>query len=236
MALAKTATITRKQPKKSLKNSSWGLVTVPGRLHRVVYIAPWASAGYRGCIPWWTRSHHPGSPSSHSDRKREEADIFFFSSLNRLPPSALGLFSSATPLLWLTGLTSPQLVAVSFSAQPRLSHTLPPPLPRLTCSLPLRRSLSLLLSLRRPVPELGYILPLMFIKRPLIDYSWGGPTLWGLPKRLTSCEMKSSQLISIIRSIVQKQTEWQKGFSFHDRTNMFLSRVPEACLITVLDF
>lgn len=127
MALAKTATITRKQPKKSLKNSSWGLVTVPGRLHRVVYIAPWASAGYRGCIPWWTRSHHPGSPSSHSDRKREEADIFFFSSLNRLPPSALGLFSSATPLLWLTGLTSPQLVAVSFSAQPRLSHTLPPP-------------------------------------------------------------------------------------------------------------
>lgn len=30
-----------------------GLVTLPGRLHRVVCIAPQASAGYRGCIPWW---------------------------------------------------------------------------------------------------------------------------------------------------------------------------------------
>lgn len=62
----------------------------------------------------------------------------------------------------LTGLTPSQLVAVSrrsvLSVSLSLAHTPPKP-PCLTCSLPLRRSLRLLLSLRRPVPELSYIHP-----------------------------------------------------------------------------
>lgn len=50
--------------------------------------------------------------------------------------------------------------------------------------LPLQRSLGLLLSLRRPVPELAYIHPLMFIKQLLTDYSgWGWEECLGVPQK-----------------------------------------------------
>lgn len=115
----------------SVKNSC-SSVTVPGRLHRVVYIAPQASAGYRGCIPWWRRSHHPGSPCSHSGRSREEADIFFILSSSELPPLLCPLCLASTDT---QGLTSPQLVA-----EHTHSHPHPPLPPRLTCPHPLQRS------------------------------------------------------------------------------------------------
>lgn len=40
-------------PESSAVQEKAEVVTVPGRPHRVVCIAPRASAGYRGCIPWW---------------------------------------------------------------------------------------------------------------------------------------------------------------------------------------
>lgn len=151
-----------------LQISPWGLVTVPDRLHRVVYNAPEASAGYRCCNPWWRRSHHPGSSFSQS------TEIFSFL-LGWLTSSHLGCASTLS-LASLSHIHCQHLLA---------SHA---------PSLPLRCSLRLLLSLWRPVPQLCYIHPLMFITQMFIAYSWGRRrvTLWGSPKRVTSYGMNSS--------------------------------------------
>lgn len=85
----KTPTVLPKQLKKYKKTTQTGVsgtpprgsVTVPGRLRRVVYTAPQASAGYRGCIPWWRRSHHPGSPSSHPGRRKRSSRYLLLSEL-----------------------------------------------------------------------------------------------------------------------------------------------------------
>lgn len=85
----KTPTVLPKQLKKYKKTTQTGVsgtpprgsVTVPGRLRRVVYTAPQASAGYRGCIPWWRRSHHPGSPSTHPGRRKRSSRYLLLSEL-----------------------------------------------------------------------------------------------------------------------------------------------------------
>lgn len=49
-------------PESSAVQEKAEVVTVPGRPHRVVCIAPRASAGYRGCIPWWRNLTIQSSP------------------------------------------------------------------------------------------------------------------------------------------------------------------------------
>lgn len=149
------------------------MVTVPGRLHRVVYIVLQASSGYRGCIPWWRRSHHPESPSSHTGRKRTETLILFllFPQPTLSPSLPLLPFFHSCKMTLAAGTNFPQLVAVSLrSALARC--TLPTFLLQLKASLPPSLSLSsLLLSFWSLLPNRCYVHPFMFIKQLLIDYS-----------------------------------------------------------------
>ena len=174
----KTPTVLPKQLKKYKKTTQTGVsgtpprgsVTVPGRLRRVVYTAPQASAGYRGCIPWWRRSHHPGSPSTHPGRRKRSSRYLL---LSELTPSVRSVsFFFSPPLTWADRIDFPPACGcISLRSASSLPHTLPPlPPPRLTCSLP-SPVLSLSELTEGWVPEPGYIHPLMFIKQALIDYS-----------------------------------------------------------------
>lgn len=98
------------------------LVTVPGTLRRVVYIAPRASAGYRGCIPWWRRSHHPRSPSSQEEEKQQLSCFFFFSSLNSLPLQCDVSFFHSHTTTWADRIDFP-LACGSISPLSLVLHT-----------------------------------------------------------------------------------------------------------------
>lgn len=98
------------------------MVTVPGTLRRVVYIAPGASAGYRGCIPWWRRSHHPRSPSSQEEEKQQLSCFFFFSSLNSLPLQCDVSFFHSRTTTWADRIDFP-LACGSISPLSLVLHT-----------------------------------------------------------------------------------------------------------------
>lgn len=173
---------------KSLKNFSRVLrrfVTVPGRLRRVVYNAPQASAGYRGCIPWWrqiTPSRFPLQLLLQGERTCRE---LLFLSPSSLPLRAF-FFQQPHGNSVLTGLTFPQLISLLSLVSPSLflfhTHTTSLFLSlSLSCThththnssphmLPPSFSSTLLSAcIQRPVLELSYIHPLMFIKQLLID-------------------------------------------------------------------
>lgn len=153
----KAPTVLPKQLKKYKKttqtesrgNSSGGSVTVPGGLRRVVYTAPQASAGYRGCIPWWRRSHHPGSPLQpprQEEKKQQISSSLWTDSLS--PLCVFFFFFFPPPRLWADRIDFPPACGcISLSSASSLPRTLPPlPPPRLTCSLPFSGALSLSLS------------------------------------------------------------------------------------------
>lgn len=152
------------------------MVTVPGTLRRVVYIAPGASAGYRGCIPWWRRSHHPRSPSSQEEEKQQLSCFFFFSSLNSLPLQCDVSFFHSRTTTWADridfplacGSISPLSLVLHTHTHTRTHHThscthtytLTAPLPSCFTCLPPTPSLSsFLLSFWRPATEIGFIRP-----------------------------------------------------------------------------